>query len=128
MWAGSGASALRGARGPTSQRREGRPGGHGECLRRNRGEGAGEKLGTYPVDRFMVNVGTVVELAFAVGHPGRGGQGTPSADGSTAGRRSVVVRAWESHVHGEGISEFAVVGLECQEVAGEHRRTVARSR
>jgi len=34
------------------------PGGHGECLRRSRGEAAGQELGTTPVDRLMVNVGT----------------------------------------------------------------------
>ncbi len=33
-------------------------GGHGESLRRSRGEAAGEELGTTPVDRLMVNVGT----------------------------------------------------------------------
>src|SRR4029453_15428643 len=34
-------------------------GGHGEGLRRTRGEAAGEKLGTTPADRHTVNVGSV---------------------------------------------------------------------
>jgi hypothetical protein len=38
-----------------------RPRGHGESLRRNCGEVAGEELGTHPVNRLLVNVGTAVE-------------------------------------------------------------------
>ena len=34
-------------------------GGHGECLRRSRGQACREKLGTDPVDRSVVNVGTI---------------------------------------------------------------------
>ena len=34
-----------------------RPGGHAEGLRRRRGEAAGEKLGTAPVNRDVGNVG-----------------------------------------------------------------------
>jgi len=33
--------------------------GHEECLRRTRGKAAGEELGTTPVDRSAVNVGTI---------------------------------------------------------------------
>ena len=40
----------------------GRWGGHGEGLRRTHGDAAGEKLGASPVDRFAVNVGTVLVL------------------------------------------------------------------
>jgi hypothetical protein len=36
-----------------------RSGGHGECLRRTRDEAVGEQLGTYLVERCMVNVGTI---------------------------------------------------------------------
>jgi len=38
----------------------GRSGGHEESLRRTRGEAAGEELGTDPVERLMVNVGTTL--------------------------------------------------------------------
>ena len=34
-------------------------GGHGEGLRRNRGDAAGAKLDAKPVDRFPVNTGTI---------------------------------------------------------------------
>ena len=80
----------------------GRWGGHDEGLRRSRGDAAGEKLGASPVERSAVNVGTIL--------------GSPSPPASQVGggkaRRQpitlgwdgvlVVVRAWESHVHGEG--------------------------
>ena len=75
-----------------------RSGGHGEGLRRSRGEVAGAYLGTDPVEGSRVNVGT-----------------TPLVPANTVGkscRRSmlaewgggpVVVRARESRVHGEGV-------------------------
>jgi len=34
-------------------------GGHGECLRRSRGEAAGVQPGAYSVNRMPVNVGTI---------------------------------------------------------------------
>ena len=37
----------------------GRLGGHVECLRRRRGDAAGVELGTDPVNRNRVNVGTL---------------------------------------------------------------------
>ena len=43
----------------------GRLGGHAEGLRRRRGDAAGAQLGTDPVDRDMVNVGTVRDRPFA---------------------------------------------------------------
>jgi hypothetical protein len=82
--------------------REGRRGGHGECLRRNRGEAAGEELGADPVERLVVNVGT------ATRSPSRS---VSQADRGKACRRltawwrdggSVVVRGRESRLHGEG--------------------------
>ena len=39
-----------------------RPGGHGESLRRIRGDAAGAQLGSGPANRCMVNVGTIDEL------------------------------------------------------------------
>jgi len=87
-----------------------RRGGHGEGLRRNRGEAAGEELGTDPVERLMVNVGTAT--------------GSPSLRASQAGsgkacRRlmarwrdggSVVVRGRESRLHGEGTQRVRRLG------------------
>jgi len=63
----------------------------------------GEELGAGPVDRNVVNVGTILELL--VLPPGQGGGGGHarcrlSASGWDGG--SVVVRAAESVVHGEG--------------------------
>ena len=108
---------------------ERRPGGHEESLRRTRGEAAGEKLGTNPVDRFMVNVGTIVGLALPAAQPGRRRAGPPSADGPRWGGGSVVVRGRESRLHGEGSQRVrSSWDWQCQEVAGEHRRTVARPR
>ena len=61
-------------------------GGHGEGLRRTRGEAAGEKLGTSPVERSAVNVGTVPGLALSAGCQVRWRAGASSADGLGMGR------------------------------------------
>jgi hypothetical protein len=63
----------------------------------------GEELGAGPVDRYVVNVGTAPELP--VVPPGLGGGGGQARCRLTASRwdgGSVVVRAAESVVHGEG--------------------------
>ena len=57
-------------------------GGHGEGLRRNRGDAAGAKLDAKPVNRFLVNTGTIWCRSCCPG--------------------SVVVRARERRAHGEG--------------------------
>ena len=57
-----------------------RPGGHDEGLRRSRGEAAGEKLGTDPVDRSVVNVGTIL--------------GLPSPPTGQVGEGRLVVSRW----------------------------------
>jgi len=77
-------------------------GGHEESLRRTLGEAAGAQLGASPVDRHVVNVGTVPGLPFPPPRQGGDGQARcrlliPGQDGAL-----VVVRTWESHVHGEG--------------------------
>jgi hypothetical protein len=66
------------------------------------GEAVAAKLGVDPADRCMVNVGTVAGLPFPASRLLVGGQAhrrlrTPQRDGG-----SVVVRARESRVHGEG--------------------------
>ena len=79
-----------------------RPGGHAECLRRRRGEAAGAQLGTYSVDRLVVNVGTIPTPPYPPPIQGGGGQArrrllAPGWDGAL-----VVVRGRESRPHGEG--------------------------
>lgn len=66
------------------------------------GEAAGAELGVDPVDRCMMNVGTVPVLPFPASSQLVGGQVhrrlmTPGRDGGF-----VVVRASESDAHGEG--------------------------
>jgi len=61
-----------------------RQGGHGEGLRRNRGEAAGAQLDASLVDRPVVNVGTVRSRPRPRGQRG-GRAGTPSADGAGRG-------------------------------------------
>jgi len=75
----------------------------GECLRRTRGEAAGEELGAHPADWHMVNAGTVPGSPQPPPGQGGGGQAhrrlmVPGWDGG-----SVVVRGRESRLHGEGI-------------------------
>jgi len=69
----------------------------------HRGEAAAEELGTDPVDRFVVNVGTISESPSPSCSPHEDGQVhrrlmAPRWDGG-----SVVVRVRESRSHGEGI-------------------------
>ena len=86
---------------PKSEYR-GRRGGHEESLRRTRGEAAGEELGTNPVDRCMVNVGTTSGSPNPSHNRCVGGQARCRLRVLRWDGGSVVVRAWESHVHGEG--------------------------
>ena len=80
----------------------GRVGGHIECLRRRCGDAAGGELGTDPVDWYMVNVGTVSESPSPLPGQGGGGQVHRRLTAWGWGGVSVVVRARESRVHGEG--------------------------
>jgi len=80
----------------------GRVGGHTECLRRRCGDAAGEELGTDPADRYMVNVGTVPEPPLPLPSQGGGGQTHRRLTARGWDGASVVVRARESRVHGEG--------------------------
>ena len=87
--------------------------GHGECLRRNRGEAVGEKLDTAPVKRHTLNMGTISAPPSPPLCQSGDGQArcrlmTPRWDGG-----SVVVRGWESQPHGEGTQQdrSAVSGM-----------------
>jgi hypothetical protein len=63
----------------------------------------GEELSAGPVDRNVANVGTVLELpALPPGQGGGGGQARCRLTAPGWGGGSVVVRAAESVVHGEG--------------------------
>jgi hypothetical protein len=77
-------------------------GGHEEDLRRTRGEAAGEKLGTTPADRHMVNVGSARMLPFPPHGQWGGGQARRRLMASGCGGAPVVVRGQESCLHGEG--------------------------
>jgi len=81
---------------------EGRLGGHVECLRRRRGDATGTELGTNPVDRNQVNVGTVRGCPHRCLSKVTGRAGGTSADGHRRDGVSVVVRGRESRSHGEG--------------------------
>ena len=79
-----------------------RLGGHGESLRRTRGEAAGEKLGASPVDWSVVNVGTIPGPPSPPVIVAGGGQARRRLTAPEWGGAAVVVRARESRVHGEG--------------------------
>ncbi len=66
------------------------------------GEAAAAKLGVDPVDRYMVNVGTVPVLPFPASSQLVGGQAHRHLTAPGWGGGPVVVRARESLVHGEG--------------------------
>src|SRR5213075_2180267 len=96
---------LGGARGPVLSREPGlgrviarAPGERGECLCDRRDRPAGEKLGATPIDRTAVNVGTRPVAASPLGAGKAQRRLTPPGGGGA----SVVVRAGESPVHGEG--------------------------
>ena len=80
----------------------GRSGGHEESLRRTRDEVAGEELGTDPVDRLMVNVGTILGSPSLLHGQCGGGQARCRLMTPGWGGVLVVVRGRESRLHGEG--------------------------
>ena len=66
--------------------RVGRSGGHGEGLRRSRGEAAGEELGTHPVERSHGERGNQRRVSLPAAQPGRQRERAPSADDAALGR------------------------------------------
>src|SRR6266508_3175164 len=88
----------------------GRWGGHAERLRRRRGEAAGEKLGTAPVNRDVGNVGTLLGLPFPPASQAGGGQARRRLWALGGGGAAVVVRARESRPQGEGRQQARSVG------------------
>lgn len=76
--------------------------GHGEGLRRIRGEAAGEKLGADPVNRHTLNMGTISVSPTPPLYQSGGGQARCRLLAPRWGGGSVLVRGWESQPHGEG--------------------------
>jgi hypothetical protein len=77
-------------------------GGHGESLRRNRGDAAGAKLDAGLIDRFIVNTGTIPCHSRYPESVRIGGIDASSVEGAGWGGGPVVVRAGERSAHGEG--------------------------
>ena len=96
----------------------GRSGGHTECLRRRCGEVAGEELGTNPVDRLMVNVGTTLGSPSPLHGQCGGGQARCRLMTPGWGGVLVVVRGRESRPHGEGAQR---VSSDAMAMAGGRR-------
>jgi hypothetical protein len=96
----------------------GRSGGHEESLRRTHGEVAGEELGTNPVDRLMVNVGTTLGSPSPPHGRCVGGQARCRLMTPGWGGGPVVVRERESRSHGEGVQR---VRSDAMAMAGDRR-------
>lgn len=80
----------------------GRAGGHDEVLRVSRGEAAGEELGAHPVERCVVNVGTVIRDSVVPACQVGFGQAHRQLILGWWGGAAVVVRGRESRSHGQG--------------------------
>jgi hypothetical protein len=85
-------------------------GGHGEGLRRNRGDAAGAKLGAKLIDRFAVNTGTISCRSRCPGSTRCPGIGPSSAEGARWDGGPVVVRAHERCAHGKGGQQVGSAG------------------
>jgi hypothetical protein len=85
-------------------------GGHGEGLRRSRGDAAGAKLDAKLIDRFAVNTGTISRRSRCPVSTRAGGIGPSSAEGTRWGGGPVVVRARERRAHGEGGQQACSAG------------------
>lgn len=79
-----------------------RRGGHEEGLRRTRGDAAGAQLGATLIDRFTVNTGTIPRRSRRPASIQLGGIDASFVEDAGWGGGSVVVRAHERCVHGEG--------------------------
>jgi hypothetical protein len=76
-------------------------GGHGERLRRRRGDTAGAELGAKLIDRFAVNTGTIPHRSRSLEPIQVVGIDASFVEDAGWGGGSVVVRAHERCVHGE---------------------------
>src|SRR6266567_6308863 len=82
------------------------PGGHGEGLRRTRGEAAGTQPGSSSAERTTVNTGTARAGSRRRASGPLAGIGAPTAERAGRGGAAVVLRAGESPAHGEGRQRF----------------------
>ena len=101
------------------------PGGHGEGLRRSRGDAAGTESGSSFVERTAVNTGTVPVLPLVPRMPARlRGLGPPSADRAGAGRsRRSTPRPGEPVTWGRAAAvSRRDGGCNAERCAGEWRR------
>jgi hypothetical protein len=85
-------------------------GGHGEGLRRNRGDAAGAKLDAKLIDRFAVNTGTIPGRSRGRESTRAAGIDASSVEGTGWGGGPVVVRARERRAHGEGGQQVSSAG------------------
>ena len=76
--------------------------GHGEGLRRSRGDAAGAELDAGLIDRFSVNTGTISRCSYGGESHLCGGIEASSFEGARWGGGPVVVRARERRALGEG--------------------------
>ena len=86
-------------------------GGHEESLRRTCGETAGEQLDTAPVNRSVVNVGTILKLPSRLVIQTSDGQARRQLMASGWGGALAVVRGRESRPHGEGGQQVRSISL-----------------
>jgi hypothetical protein len=87
-------------------------GGHGEGLRRTRADAAGAELGTDPVERFGVNVGTIPMAPAPVSIQLAGGKARRRLMPPGWGGGPVVVGGRESRPQGEGVQRVYSVNAE----------------
>ncbi len=87
-------------------------GGHGEGLRRSRGEAAAAELGADPANRDMVNVGTAPGLPSPSCCQHEDGQARRRLMAPEWGGGSVVVGGRESRPHGEGTQRVCSRGTD----------------
>ena len=86
----------------------------------------GKSWAPTPSTGTSVNVGTTSGSPYPPASQVGGGQAHRRLTAPRWGGGSVVVRGRESRPHGEGTQRVRSEGLACQEVAGEHRRAMAR--
>jgi hypothetical protein len=91
-------------------------GGHGESLRRSRGDAAGAELGAKLIDRFAVNTGTIPHRSCGLESIRAGGIDASSVEGAGWGGGPVVVAGVTTR---RGVRESRTQGEGGQQVGSE---------